>query len=115
MCSIDAREKEHQSSCDDGSSGRGCLLPSNPTTEALVLIGATIDFIRCWLKSLERNVLELFNMYVLNMSKLFQKILVEISKKPSPEGKLKSLLHTIGCGWYVNKLGQNLPPLKKGY
>ena len=51
-------------------------------------------------------------MYVLNMSKLFQKILVEINKQPSPKGKRKSLLHAIGGGWYVNKLGQKLPPLR---
>ena len=27
--------------------------------------------------------------------------------------KHQSLLHTIGVGWYMNKLGQNLPPLNK--
>ena len=47
------------------------------------------------------------------MEDLFQKILVEIPKKHSPEGKIKSLLHTIGGGWYVKKLGQKLPPLNK--
>ena len=29
MCSIDAHEKEHQSSCDDDSSGEGSSLPKN--------------------------------------------------------------------------------------
>ena len=29
MCSINAHEKEHQSSCDGGNSGGGCPLPSN--------------------------------------------------------------------------------------
>ena len=29
ICSIDAQEKEHSSSCDDGSSSGGCPLPSN--------------------------------------------------------------------------------------
>ena len=48
MCSIDANEKEHQSSFDDGSSGGGCPIPSNSTTESLVSLGATIDFISCW-------------------------------------------------------------------
>ena len=43
MFSIDAHEKEHQSSCDDGSIGGGCPLPLNLTTEALDLLGATID------------------------------------------------------------------------
>ena len=31
MCSIYEHEKEHPSSCDDGISGRGCPLLSNPT------------------------------------------------------------------------------------
>ena len=52
MCSIDAHEKDHTSSCDYVSSGGGCPLPSNPTTKALVSLGETIYFIGCWLKSL---------------------------------------------------------------
>ena len=103
MCYIDAHEKEHQSSCDDGSSGGGCPLPSNQTKEALYSFVATIDFISCWLKSLEQNSIELCNMYVLNMEKLFQKIPVEIPKQPSPKKKLFFLLHAIGGGLYVNK------------
>ena len=64
MCSIDAYEKEHQSSiCDDISSGGGCPLPKNSTTEALVLLGATIYFISFWLKALEHNFLERCNLY----------------------------------------------------
>ena len=51
MCSIDEHEKEHKSSCDDGSIGGGCPLPSNSTTGVLVLLIGTIDFIGCWLKS----------------------------------------------------------------
>ena len=39
MCSIDAHEKYHKSSCDNGSSGGGFPLPSNSTTEELVLLG----------------------------------------------------------------------------
>ena len=35
MCSIDAYEKNNSSEHDDGSSGCGCPLPSNSTTEAL--------------------------------------------------------------------------------
>ena len=112
MCCIDAHEKEHPSSYDYGSSGGVFLLPSNSTTEALVLLGAIIDFIGCWLKYLERNVLQLCNMYVLNMRKLFQKIPVELNKQPSPREKRKSLLHAIGCGWYVKTFGQKLPPLR---
>ena len=43
MCSIDAYERENKSSsCDDVISGGGFPLPTNPTTEALESLGATI-------------------------------------------------------------------------
>ena len=41
------------------------------------------------------------------------KIPVELPKPSSPKEKHQSLLHAIGGGWYVKKLGQNIPPLKK--
>ena len=114
MCYIDTHEKlHHSSSCDDGISGGGCLLPKYSTTEALILLGATIYFIGCWLKGLEHNLLESCNLYTYYMEELFQKIPVELPNKPSPKEKLKSLLHAIGGGWYVYKLGQKLPPIKK--
>ena len=47
------------------------------------------------------------------MKELFHKILVELPNKSSPKEKRKSLLHDIVCSWYVEKLGQELPPLKK--
>ena len=114
MCSIDAYEKEHQlSSCDDGISGGGCPLTTTSMTEALESLGATIDFIGCWLKALEHNFLERCNLYTRYMEELFHKIPGKLPNKPSPKEKRKSLLHAIGGGWYVEKLGQKLPPLKK--
>ena len=98
MCYIDAHRKYNPQFCDGGSSGGGCPLPSNSTTETLVLLGATIDFIGCLIKALKQNVLERCNMYVLNMNKLFQKILVELPKQPSPKEKRELLLHVIGGG-----------------
>ena len=47
------------------------------------------------------------------MKLLFQKLPVELPNKPSSNEKRKSLLHAIGGGWYVKKLGQKIPPLKK--
>ena len=47
------------------------------------------------------------------MKTLFLKIPVELPKQPSTKVKNQSLLHAIGDGWYVNKLGQKLPPLNK--
>ena len=77
------------------------------------MLGATIDFIGCWLKASEHNFIEHSNMYVLNMEKLFHKTPVELPKQTSPNKKIESLLHAIVCGRYVNKLGQKLPPLNK--
>ena len=51
MRSIDAHDKEHESSSDDGSSCGGCLLPTNSTKEALDSLGATIYFIDFWIKA----------------------------------------------------------------
>ena len=53
-------------------------------------------------------------MYSHYMKELFQKIRVELPNQPSPKEKLRSLLHAIVGGWYVEKLGQKLPPQKKG-
>ena len=47
------------------------------------------------------------------MEELFQKINIELPNQPSPKEKRKLLLHSIGGSWYVEKLGQKLPPLKK--
>ena len=47
------------------------------------------------------------------MKLLFQKIPSELPNQPSTKEKRKSLLHAIGGGWYVDKLGQKFPPLKK--
>ena len=113
MCSIDVHEKVDPPEQDDGSIGGVYPLPSNSTTEALVLLGTTIYFIGCWLKDLEQNVLERCHMYVFTMNKLFHKIPVELPKQPISEEKRQPLLHGIGCGWYVKKLVQKIPPLKK--
>ena len=83
------------------------------TTEALESLGSTIDFIGCWLKALEHNFIERYNLYTHNMDLLFQKTNVKFTNKSSPKEKCKQLLHAIRGDWYVEKLGQKLPPLKK--
>ena len=77
------------------------------------MLGATIYYIDCWLKALEKNFMELCNFYAFNMEKLFQKIPVELPNQPSPKEERKLLLQAIGDSWYVEKLGQKLPLLKK--
>ena len=58
MCFIDEHEKQQPSSVDDGSSGVGNKLPSNATTEELVSLSATFDFIDYWLRYFGHNYLE---------------------------------------------------------
>ena len=70
-------------------------------TGALKYLGTTIDFIVCWKKGLEHKFLERCNLYSRYMEELFQKISVEITNQPSPKEKVKSLLHVIRGGWYV--------------
>ena len=43
------------------------------------------------------------------MDLFFQKITVELPNQPSTKEKRKSVLHAIGGGWYMDKLGQKLP------
>ena len=50
VCFIDAHEKQQPSSAGDGSRGGVNILPSDATTEALVSLSETFDFIYCWLK-----------------------------------------------------------------
>ena len=47
------------------------------------------------------------------MKHLFLKISVELPKQLSLKVRHQYLLHDTVGGWYVNKLGQNLPPLNK--
>ena len=108
---IDAHEKQNQSSCYDGISGGGCPLPSYSTTKALYLLGATIDSIDSCPTALEHNFIEYCNFFSHYMENLFHKIPVKLTNQPSPKDKRQSLLFDIGGGWYMERLGQNLPPL----
>ena len=83
MCYIDVHEKYHPSTFDDVSSGGGYALPSNSTTEALVLLIETIDFIDFCLQDLEQNSLERSNIYVETMKNMFKKIPVQLPKPVS--------------------------------
>ena len=114
MYPIDAYETENQSySCDDGNSGGACPLPTNSTTAALKLLGKTMDLIGCWIKALEHNSLERCHLYTCCMKELyFRKYQLNFLINPVQKIR-KSLLHTIGVGWYVDRLGQKIPPLNK--
>ena len=44
---------------------------------------------------------------------MFQKTPVDLPKELSYKKKRQSLLHAIGGGWFMNKINDKLPPLKK--
>ena len=77
------------------------------------MLSATIDFIDFWLKALEHIFIERCNLYYHNMDLLFQKIPVKLPTQPSLKEERKPLSHAIVGGWYMDKLGQKLLPLKK--
>ena len=80
MCSIDTHEKQQPWYVDDGSSNGGNEFQSNYTTEALDSLGATFDFIYCWLKYFDKNYQAWSNMYSEYMRELFNKIPVQLPK-----------------------------------
>ena len=82
MCFVDAHTKNNSSEHDDIISGGGYPIPSNSTTEALVSLSATIDFIGFGVQCLERNFLDRYNMYFGTMKKNL-KIPVKLPKPPS--------------------------------
>ena len=56
---------------DDTSSGDGREIPKNSTTSALKLLGATLNFIDCWLKHFQHNYQVRLVMYHEDIIKLF--------------------------------------------
>ena len=65
------------------------------------------------MQALEDNFLEFCSMYFFAMKNMFNKTPVELPKPHSPREKYQSLLYDIGVGWYMRKLSEKLPPLKK--
>ena len=63
MCSIDAHEKNAPEKYDGINIGRNPIR-LNSTTEAIVSLSVTIEFIGCWMRGIEHTFLECFNMYL---------------------------------------------------
>ena len=68
-----------------------------------------------WLlaKVIEHNFVERCHMCSYFMKELFKKITVELPNQTITKENRKSLLHAIVGDWYVEKLGQKIPPLNK--
>ena len=87
MCSIDTHEKQQPWSVDDGSSNGGNEFQSNYTTEALDSLGATFDFIDCWIKLFDWNYISCSNIYIGTMKYLFKKTPVQLTRPLSIKEK----------------------------
>ena len=72
-CVLLMHTKQNSSEHDDVVSGGGYPIPSNSTTEELVSLSATIDFIGCCLQALEHNLLERCNMFFFAIKNYFRK------------------------------------------
>ena len=55
MCSIPAHDKLQPIYVDDAGSGGGKAIPNNETMAALESLGATLNFIHCWLNLFHNN------------------------------------------------------------
>ena len=55
MCSIISHDKKQPSYEDEESSTGNNPIPNNATPEALQALGATFNFIDCWLKLFHQN------------------------------------------------------------
>ena len=89
ICSIYVHQKQHPPSIDGSSSGGGNSIPQNSTTEALASLGATFDFIDCWLKCFDINYQDRSNMYIEDMQDFFKKIPGKLPKPLSHKEKRK--------------------------
>ena len=62
---------------------------------------------------LGKNSMERSNMYFQNLECMFQKITFKLPKPLTLKERRKKLPFAIGFEWYMNKLNENLPPLRK--
>ena len=80
MCSITANDKVQPTYFDDASSVVSRAISKNATTSALESLGATLNFINCWLKLFHNNYEVRSKMYHEAMKKLFKQIPTKKSK-----------------------------------
>ena len=73
LCVILMHMKNNPPKHDDGSTSGGYLIPLNSATESLVSLSATINFIGCWLKYFEPDILKRCNIYFVAMKNCFIK------------------------------------------
>ena len=95
MCSIIAHDKQQPTYVDDSISDGGRSISKNATTSALQSLGATLNFIGCWLKHFQHNYQVILIMYHEAIIKLFKQI-PTIKSKPLSQKKNQLILADIG-------------------
>ena len=104
MCSLLSHDKIKPAYEDDDSSIGYRLIPKHSTTEALELLGATLNFIYIWLKLFEENYDARCVAYSTAMKEMFNQIPLTMIKALSPKQKVQKLMIEIGGGWYMLKV-----------
>ena len=97
MCSLVTQDKEQPAYKDEESSIGDRIIPKNVRTEALELLGATINFIETWLKLLNHNYEVRCGMYNKSMKDIFKQIPTVTTKALIPKQKVQKLITQIGC------------------
>ena len=80
MCSITAHDKIQPTYADDASIVSGRSIPKNTTTAVLESLGATLNFIDCWLKLFHKNYEVRSKIYHEAMKNVFKQIPTKKSK-----------------------------------
>ena len=111
MCPISSHDRKPPTHVDDTRSACVREIHKYATTEALKLPDATLNFIDCWLKTIQRNYQGILILYHDAMIDLFKQI---------PTMKLKLLLQYkyhqflltyISGSYSTEKIIKKLPPL----
>ena len=89
------------------------LIPKHVTIEALESLGATLNFIKIWIKLLEGNYDAIRVAYSTALKEMFKKVPTTMTKPFSPKTKVQKLMTEIGGGWYMEKTTKVLPPLRR--
>ena len=115
MCSIDANGKLRPMCSDLLSSGGDILLTDGSRTDSIKYLCNTDNIIGYGYRRLIQTMYQVEIIKKGKTNELFNKISHKLPafKPDKSRNKLQALLTDIGGKWYLNKLNEKLPPLKK--
>ena len=67
-------------------------------------MGDNLNFIKIWIKLLEKNYEVRYVMYNKTMKEMFKQIPTTTTKTISPKQKVQKIMTENGGGWYMEKL-----------